>query len=551
MSEEIIRYEGDTTTRELWDGGATVSTGVSRKLSPGNRNFSMVMFQQAKPILDSEVNLAQQIQNSLRADHIRQTLSDGFLALNANFGITNVKNCIRLNEAVANMHGWLIHMNGANRSDTKSDIVFSAAPNSGTREDLAFVEIFFESVAPTGSREDDDENVYKYGGLQSGTLTNDLLDNVAGAETSRRVQLRWNIRTVADVNFTTYPDGVNDNSRVKARGGAPADSNYSFTKLADGVYRAGDGSNAACVGMNCIDGYVYALPLYKVRRRNQTAYNADDNPQGAPAYGVSGAAQRPDGLFHDVISPADVTLIYPVAAPYKNNTDKKTEEIVQKEILCQLEQANSELEGWKNQRIQQGTAMIYNKYVAFGGVVNAISGTRNVKITKTGTYDAANYSLIYVDGQMVSIADTQDSVAAVPTNSGDSAVNYYAYVEKVNGSYTVQVGEEVPEGLLGLYRITVPAGDTAANLNAVTFSDIRRVESRYRGGYGRTPSTTVSLPNMAVGTNYSVTLDIESTTNSRETKLRVTDKRNYGFTIQSVGEADNICVRWTMVQAKA
>lgn len=551
MSEEIIRYEGDTTTRELWDGGATVSTGVSRKLSPGNRNFSMVVFQQAKPILDSEVNLAQQIQNSLRADHIRQTLSDGFLALNASFGITNTKNCIRLNEAVANMHGWLIHMSGANRSDTKSDIVFSAAPNSGTREDLAFVEVFFEPVAPTGSREDDDENVYKYGGLQSGTLTNDLLDSVAGAETSRRVQLRWNIRTVADVNFTTYPDGVNDSSRVKARGGASSDSNYSFTKLADGVYRAGDGSNAACVGMNCIDGYVYALPLYKVRRRNQTAYNADDNPQGAPAYGTSGAVQRPDGLFHDVISPADVTLIYPVAAPYKNNTDKKTEEIFQKEILCQLEQANAELEGWKNQRIQQGTAMIYNKYVASGGVVNAISGTRNVKITKTGTYNAANYSLIYVDGQMVSIADTQDSVAAVPTNSGDAAVNYYAYVEKVNGSYTVQVGEEVPEGLLGLYRITVPAGDTAANLNAVTFSDIRRVESRYRGAYGRTPSTAVSLPNMAVGTNYSVTLNIESTTNSRETKLRVTDKRNYGFTIQSIGEADNICVRWTMVQAKA
>ena len=70
MSEEIIRYEGDTTTRELWDGGATVSTGVSRKLSPKNRNFSMVVFQQAKPILDSEVNLAQQIQNHLRADYI-------------------------------------------------------------------------------------------------------------------------------------------------------------------------------------------------------------------------------------------------------------------------------------------------------------------------------------------------------------------------------------------------------------------------------------------------------------------------------------------------
>nr|DAF80635.1 MAG TPA: hypothetical protein [Caudoviricetes sp.] len=551
MSEEIIRYEGDTTTRELWDGGATVSTGVSRKLSPKNRSFSMVMFQQAKPILDSEVNLAQQMQNHLRADHIRQTLSDGVLTLKASFGITNVKNCIRLDEAIANMQGWLVHMNGANRSDTKSDIVFAAAPNSGTREDLAYVEVFFESVAPTGSREDDDENVYKYGGLKSGTLTNDLLDEVAGAETTRRIQLRWNLRTVTDVNFTNYPDGVNDTSRVKARGGANVDSDYSFVKLADGVYRAGDGSNAACVAMNCVDGYVYALPLYRVHRRNQTAYNAVDNPYGAPAYGATDAPQRPDGLYHDVIAPGDVNLIYPLAVPYENETDAKTEELTKREILCQIRQANSELEAWKNQRIQQGTTMIYNKFVASGGVVNAIAGTRNVKITKTGTYNAANYSLLYIDGQRISIADTQDSVAAVPTNPGSEAVSFYAYVDKVNGSYTVKVGEEIPDGLLGLYRITVPAGDTAANLNSVTFADIRRVESHYRVAYGKTPAVTVPLPYAAVGTNYSVTLDIESTTNSRETKLRVTDKRNYGFTIQSIGEADNIKVHWTMVQAKA
>ena len=159
--------------------------------------------------------------------------------------------------------------------------------------------------------------------------------------------------------------------------------------------------------------------------------------------------------------------------------------------------------------------------------------------------------MLYIDGQLISIADTQDSVAAVPANPGSEAASFYAYVDKVNGSYTVKVGEEIPDGLLGLYRITVPAGDTAANLNSVTFADIRRVESHYRVAYGKTPAVTVPLPYAAVGTNYSVTLDIESTTNSRETKLRVTDKRNYGFTIQSIGEADNIKVHWTMVQAKA
>ena len=551
MSENIVRFGGDTTSRELWEGGPTGSTGFGRILSPMNRNFSMVAFQQAKPAMDSEMNLSQQIQNKARADILRALLSPGLLSLATTTGVTDRRNALRISGAVANVNGWLVYLYGQNRSDAMSDIVFPVAPNSGSREDLAFVEVWFEEVAPSGSPEDDDENVYRYGGIASGTLANDLLDSVAGAETTRRIQLRWNIRTAADVNFTNYPKGVDNGDRVKARAGAQSDTNYAFGSVGNGLYRAGDGSTAACLSLKCVDGYVYAIPLFRVHRRNQTAYNKTDNPYGAPAYGATDAPQRPDGLYHDVIAPWDVNLIYPVAAPYENETDAKTEELTKREILCQIRQANSELEAWKNQRIQQGTTMIYNKFVASGGVVNAIAGTRNVKITKTGTYNAANYSLLYIDGQLISIADTQDSVAAVPTNPGSEAVSFYAYVDKVNGSYTVKVGEEIPDGLLGLYRITVPAGDTAANLNSVTFADIRRVESHYRVAYGKTPAVTVPLPYAAVGTNYSVTLDIESTTNSRETKLRVTDKRNYGFTIQSIGEADNIKVHWTMVQAKA
>lgn len=64
MSEEIVKFQGDTTARELWENGPTVSTGLSRVLSPNNRNFGLVAFQQAKPILDSELNLMQQIQIS-------------------------------------------------------------------------------------------------------------------------------------------------------------------------------------------------------------------------------------------------------------------------------------------------------------------------------------------------------------------------------------------------------------------------------------------------------------------------------------------------------
>lgn len=549
MSENIIRFVGDTTTRSLWEDGPTGSTGFSRILNQENRNFSMVAFQQAKPILDSEMNLTQLIQNKARADLIRAILEPGIISIKITTDVTDKKNTLRISEAVANMNGWLLYLYGANRTDASSDIVFTPAPYNGTREDLAYLEAWFEEVAPTGSPEDDDESVYKYGGLASGTVANDILDPTAEDETSRRIQLRWNIRTAADVNFTNYPAGINNTDRVKARGGNNSDTDYGYASLGNGLYRAGDGSSAACTALKCVDGYVYAIPLYHVHRRNQTAYDAVNNPTGAPAYG-SGVTIA-TGLYHDVIAASDVTPIYPVASAYEQDNDQQSDSAVLKELFAAVHQQAAELEAWKNQRVQQGTATIYNKFIVFGGIVNAISGTRNVKITRTGTYDAKNYSLLYVDGHFASIYDTQDSVAAVPANSSSASIDYYAYVDGTDDKYTVKVADSVPDGKLGLYRITVPAGDTAANLNAVKFTDIRRVESRYRNLYGTIPSVTVRLPYAAIGSSYDVNVSIESTAYNRDTVLEVVNKGPAGFTIRSHGEADNIVVRWTMTQPNA
>ena len=549
MSENIVKFGGDTTSRELWEGGPTGSTGFSRILNPQSRNFSMIAFQQAKPLLDSELNLSQQVQNALRAEVVRKLLSPGLRSATTITGVTDKMNTLRLSGATANVNGWLINLYGANRSDNQSDITFAEAPYSGTREDLAYVEAWFEEVAPSGSPEDDDESVYKYGGLASGTMPNDLQDPTAGDETSRRIQLRWNIRTVSDVDFTTYPKGVDNGTRVKAKGGASSDTGYTFGSVGDGLYRAGDGSMAACSSLKCVDGYVYAIPLFRVHRRNQTAYNKTDNPSGAPAY--NSGTQIATGLYHDVIAAQDVTPLYPIASAYEQSANRESDKAVLKELFQAVHQQAAELTNWKTQRIQRGTATIYNKFVVAGGIINAIDGTRNVKITRTGTYSAANYSLVYVDGKLVSIYDTQESVAAVPANSGSAAVNYYAYVDNDGDKYTVKVADSVPDGKLGLYRITIPAGDTAANLNNAKFTDIRRVESHYRNYYGTMPATAVTLPYAAIGSDYSVALNIESTAYNRDTVLEVTGKSPNGFTIKSHGVADNIVVRWTLTQPNA
>ena len=411
MSESIVKFGGDTTTRELWEGGPSASTGFSRILNPNQRNFSMIAYQQAKPLLDSELNLTQQIQNLLRADMLRQLLKPGIVSIEVTTGVTDKKNALRIGNAVAHLNGWLYNLYGANRTDKQSDIIFPAAPYNGTREDLAYLEVWFQEVAPTNSPEDDDENVYKHGGVTSGTLPNDLMDTTAEDETTRRIQARWNLRTVSDVNFTNYPNGVDNSARVKARGGNSTETDYVFTHVGDGLYRAGDGSNAACTALHCVDGYVYAIPLIRAHRRNQTAYDPVENPYGAPAYGSG--VEIPTRLYHDVIAPQDIYLLYPVATAYQQNDDKESEKAVMKELFQQVRQQGQELENWKNQRIQQGVATVSNKFVISGAVVNAIAGTRNVKVTRTGTYAAGNYSLLHVDGHVISIADTQDSVAAV------------------------------------------------------------------------------------------------------------------------------------------
>ncbi|WP_051275780.1 hypothetical protein [Desulfovirgula thermocuniculi] len=553
MAEKLVKYQGDTTQRELWLGGPVVNTGVSRLLDPTDRSFTAVMFQQGKPPLDSEVNLLQQIQNHLRAQIMRQLMPSGIVSLGAlTTGVTSPLNCLRLGETYALVNGWLVKIAGANRSDTANDIIFPEAPISGYRDDLAFVEFWFEEVAPTGSPETDSENVYKYGGVQSGTLTNDLQDTTIGDETTRRIQLRWRIRTVADVDFVNYPDGVNHGDKVKAWGGAGADTTYTFSpsNTDSKLYVAGDGSEAACDALKCATGYVYALSLFKVHRRNQTAYDAVNNPDGAPAYGQPNP--RPDQLFHNVIAARDVTPTY-FLTDLKEYLSPGIEAMgaTVMELARAVRSTDLELDKWKKQRLQQGTVTIYNKLVVEGAVINGVPNSRNIQVTKTGTYTAGNVSRVYVDGKDVLIPDEQN-VAAVPTNPDTVAKTYYTWLDwdASAGRYKVYLGTAVPEGKLKLYQIMVPAGDQGTDLSACTFTDQRRLEPGHPNYYNTKPFALVSPAGypMLDTPDYDVLLTVESASDlDKVGRLEVYDKASNGFKIRLTGTADNVQVRWTIV----
>lgn len=551
MAEKIVKYQGDTTLRELWANGPQVSSGVSRLLDPTGRSFAAVMWQQGKPPLDSELNLTQQIQNHLRAEMLRALLPSGILQMDVQTGITAPLNSIRISNTIACVNGWLARIDGANRTDNASDIIFPEAPYSGVRYDLAFIEFWFEEVAPSGSPETDSEAVYRYGGVQSGTLANDLQDPTVGDETTRRIQFRWRLRTVSDIDFTTYPKGVNHAAKVKAWGGNASDTNYAFSSFVDALFVAGDGSAAACDALKCATGYVYALALFKVKRRNQVAYNATTNPDGAPGYGS--ANTTPGQLYHNVIVAQDIEpIFYQTGIRDRLVPEMDSMAAVLLEAMNGIRNINLDLDKWKNQRLQQGTTTIYNKFVIEGAVIGAVAGTRNVQISKTGTYNANVASQVYVDGKVVVLPDEQSSVASVPQNPGGAAQTYYAYIDYDSGQsrYRVHVGSSVPEGKLKLYRIVVPAGDVAADLNACTFYNERRVEAAYTCFYNSQPFALVNIPGytMPDAPDYDVLLTIEDASDvGRVGELILYDKANNGFKIRHTGAADNVKVRWTLV----
>ncbi len=193
--------------------------------------------------------------------------------------------------------------------------------------------------------------------------------------------------------------------------------------------------------------------------------------------------------------------------------------------------------------VQQGTVTIYNKFVVSGCVVKAVSNTRNVQITNTGTYSAAGRSTFYADGAVHTIAD--GGTAAVPTNSTSSAKTYYACLVKNSstGVYELKV-QTSKTGVLSLYRITVPASNTASNLNSVTITDERRIETSYKQFYASRPYASVALAKAFSSASYDISLRAVSWSGVSVGELLAYDLANNGFKVEATGAADNISVWW-------
>lgn len=217
------------------------------------------------------------------------------------------------------------------------------------------------------------------------------------------------------------------------------------------------------------------------------------------------------------------------------------------ELLHQINALKKEQEKNLNQRQQQGTVYLYNKYVKDGCKLNKMTNSRYVEVCRTGTFTNGDVSIIYSDGKVLQIPDEQ-TVIMIPQNNTSSSKVFFIYIDYLDNRYKITISEVEPKDKLIIYKATVPANDLRPDLNSVTLTDVRKV---INNNYIRStePFCVVSLPGYPVmNSDYGVYVVIDEASDiQRVGDLIVYDKQPNGFKIKITGDADNVKLRWTLI----
>lgn len=252
-------------------------------------NFSEVKFGENMPVLEVELNEMQQIQNEARADVVRDSIPSGFVTLGEidyDYCKSNDNQIKLKTESVAYVNGYRIVI--------PKDTIIEIGESDKEREDLVFLEVWKEAV-------NDVDTLTEHGGENNAVINNPIKDSRYPVATSQRVALKYRIRHVADLDFnkkwtsgtsSIHPyigwNNTNSFSNVYAIGGdetitkptsvgayklfrcATYDES-SYPKFSDdsGLWVAGrnDETSFEYFKNACIDGYVYAIPMFRLLRK--------------------------------------------------------------------------------------------------------------------------------------------------------------------------------------------------------------------------------------------------------------------------------------------
>lgn len=217
------------------------------------------------------------------------------------------------------------------------------------------------------------------------------------------------------------------------------------------------------------------------------------------------------------------------------------------ELLHQVNALKKEEDKLLKQKLQQGTIYLYNKYVKSGCKINKMANSRYVEVCRTGTFINGDVSIIYTDGKEVPIPDEQ-AIVMIPQNNTASSKVFFIYIDYLDNRYKVTISENEPKDKLIIYKATVPANDLRPDLNSVTLTDVRKI---INNNYIRSsePFCTVSLPGYSVlDSDYGVYVTIDEATDiQRIGDIVIYDKQPNGFKIKITGDADNVKLRWSLI----
>lgn len=306
-------------------------TGVTGYLDPEGRAFETTIYQASKPILDKELNYVQDIQQD-KNRRVRTGIPSGWLSsdvldtsspTDAIFVASATANEYELPQLAALVNDWQIPVRYTGSSTTSNVLDLGAGPaGAGSqRTDLVILEVWRRliSASPDTDGKSPSGRIWRDGNVKIDVaddvtlnFTDDILEAAVGSETTKRVQIQYRLRVIQGVDLDAYPQGIGDPTVVAHT--VPPDaltpdgaaSVYTFSNQSTvgdpGLWRAGDG--VPTNGLGTVDGYVYAIPLVAVFRRNTSAFDRDSNHNGGVA--TPGPSDRPDGLFYDIIDQRDL-----------------------------------------------------------------------------------------------------------------------------------------------------------------------------------------------------------------------------------------------------
>lgn len=480
-----------------------------------DHSWEQLVIQQNKPAADWELNLLQQIYGAYGIRQLAQRhfpsfwLNSDFLETSDGTGsyillapdvpgpppATSTANTFQLAAADVNVNGWMIRFDLSSLGTLQSvvsglnSVTLPSPPTGGQRTDLVILEVWraLVSPAPSSANKSQAGQILRFGNAKSPdtpineNLGDDLLDPVFASETARRVQIQYRWRVVEGIDIFSFPNGLDSPLVVAntvpsypspgADGSATAFTYIPTTRDA-GLWRAGTGDSPGASSLGTVDGYMYAIPICAVFRRNSTAFNRSTNMNGAGlmATGISG---RPDGLYADQISVGDILdLRKGIAYDFTEVLDKAFEELLANTLSTQGE--INQTYGFSN--FVSGTSYEFRDDIGVGGHIGNPDGVRT---------DFSDRSVV---DSIVAVQPVSAPTTSVVFNANSLTPSYV-------GATALNLTINAPAGTdfygVGRVRLVTSAGDTdLLNTSASVFATSIAV----------TATTLTITLNAAVGT---------------------------------------------------